>query len=136
MGRSNKVLIDTNVLIYMYEEKQDIFDKVKELIPQVEFFVLDKIYDEIEKVYKTKPMRKKLLLRYMGKLEASKKFQIIKVPEDVLARVYKYQQIDKLLIYFCNDYLIYTNDKVLKVKIKERRGKVITFKKQGGVVIE
>jgi len=134
MGRSNKVLIDTNILIYMYQNKKDIFDAVILLIPNAEFFVLDKVYDEIGKVFKDKPRKKEILLRYLQKVESKEKYKIIVVPNELLQKSERYKKIDNLLIYYSKDYIIYTNDRILKEKLKQKHTKIITLKTRGAII--
>lgn len=128
MARSNNILIDTNVLIYMYENKKDIFDYVKILIPDAKFFILDKVMDELSKVYKDKPRKLAIIKNYLEKLKDLGKFEILKVDEGILALSPKYQKIDNLLIYYSDKYLVYTNDRKLKDKIKLRKNRVLTLK--------
>jgi len=134
MARSNKILIDTNILMYMFDNRKDIFDAVTQIIPSADFYVLDKTYGEIDKVLKDKPQRKKLFIRYLKKLEDKEKYKIIKVPDEVLSRGERYLKIDNLLIYYCNNYIIYTNDRILKEKLKLRKAKIITLKTQGAIL--
>ncbi len=134
MGRSNKILIDTNILIYMYENQKDIFDAVTLLIPSAEFYVLDKTYTEIEKVFKDKPRRKEMLMRYLKKVEAKEKYKIIEVPNELSDKSERYLKIDNLLIYYSKDYIIYTNDRILKEKLKFKHAKIITLKTQGAIL--
>jgi rRNA-processing protein FCF1 len=134
MGRSNKILIDTNILIYMYENQKDIFDAVTVLIPEAEFYVLNKTYNEIEKVFKDKPRKKEMLIRYLKKVEAKGKYKIIDVPNEIVDKSERYQKIDNLLIYYSKDYIIYTNDRILKEKLKIKHAKIITLKTQGAIL--
>jgi len=134
MGRSNKILIDTNILIYMYENQKDIFDAVTLLIPSAEFYVLNKTYNEIEKVFKDKPRRKEMLMRYLKKVEVKGKYKIIEVPNELSDKSERYLKIDNLLIYYSKDYIIYTNDRILKEKLKFKHAKIITLKTQGAIL--
>ena len=134
MGRSNKILIDTNILIYMYENQKDIFDAVTLLIPSAEFYVLNKTYNEIEKVFKDKPRRKEMLMRYLKKVEVKGKYKIIEVPNELSDKSERYLKTDNLLIYYSKDYIIYTNDRILKEKLKFKHAKIITLKTQGAIL--
>lgn len=131
MGRLNDILIDTNVLIYMYTNKKDIFEFAKILIPNAKFYVLDKVIEELSKVYKDKPRKLQLLLNYLDKLKEVKAFKLLKVDEDIFRLSPKYTKIDNLLIYYSDNYLIYTNDKKLKDKIKLKKNKTLILKKNG-----
>lgn len=131
MVKLNNVLIDTNVLIYMYENKKDIFEDVKIVIPEANFFILDKVFDELSKVLKDKPSKLRLIKNYLNKLLDLKKFEILKVDKEIINKHPKYLKIDNLLIYYSNKYIVYTNDKKLKEKIKLRRNRVLVLKKTG-----
>ncbi|MDD3177986.1 MAG: PIN domain-containing protein [Candidatus ainarchaeum sp.] len=131
MVKLNKVLIDTNVLIYMYENKKDIFDEVNIIIPDAEFFILDKVFEELSKVLKNKPNKCRLIINYLKKLLDLNKFKILEVNSEIINKHPKFQKIDNLLIYFSNKYIIYTNDKKLKDKIKKFRNRVLVLKNNG-----
>ncbi len=119
------VIIDTNVLIYMYEHKRDIFEFAQNILANARFFVLDSSLKEIEHVYKGKPMKLKLLKAFLDKLEAAHKFEVLEVSPELHG---KYRNVDNLLIYFSNKYIIYTNDKILKSKIKKKGNTVLTLR--------
>lgn len=128
MQKLNKVLIDTNVLVYMYENKKDVFEFAQVVIPNAEFYILNKVYEELEKIFKQKPQKLKLIKKYLQKLENIKKIKTIDVLEEVAE---KNRTVDKLLIYYSKEFLIYTNDKELKKKINEKRKRVLTLKEKG-----
>ncbi len=128
MQKLNKILIDTNVLVYMYERKKDIFEFVEVVIPNAEFFVLDKTVEELEKVFKQKPLKLGQIKKYLKKLEEVKRIKTIIVQEELAQ---KNRTVDKLLIYYARDYIIYTNDKELKKKINERGKRVLILKENG-----
>lgn len=134
MERLNKILIDTNVLIYMYENKKDIFEECRLVITDPEFYVLDKVFQELEKVYKDKPNKLLLINRYLKKLKDAKKFKILDVDEKILALSPKYKKVDNLLIYYSNKYIIYTNDKNLKTKIRYKN-RVLTLRSKGVLLV-
>ncbi len=128
MAKLNKILIDTNVLVYMYENKKDVFDFAEVVIPDAEFFVLDKTYDELNKIFKKKPQKTKLIKKYLQKLELIKKIKKIFVSDEINNRC---RNVDNLLVYYSNEYLIYTNDKELKQRIKNKKRRVLTLKEKG-----
>lgn len=124
-NRVANIIIDTNVLVYMYESKRDIFDFVNSVFPYSSFFVLDKTIDELEKIYNERPRKLVLIKNYLKKLQDLKKFEILETKPEILE---KYKKVDRLLIYFSYKYIIYTNDKILKNKIKKRGNKVLTLR--------
>ena len=123
--RVANIIIDTNVLIYMYELERDVFEFALNVLPNGKFFVLDKSIIELEKVFKDKPRKLILLKNFIEKLISLKKFEILEVKNELFE---KYKKVDNLLIYFSNNYIIYTNDKILKNKIKKKGNKVLTLR--------
>ncbi|HNW06039.1 MAG TPA: PIN domain-containing protein [archaeon] len=123
--RVANVIIDTNVFIYMYELKKDIFEFALTVLPNAKFFVLSESFKEIEKVFSKKPRKLLNLKRYIEKLKELNKFEILEVDKSLLE---KYKKVDNLLIYFSNKYIIYTNDKILKSKIKKKGNRVLTLR--------
>ncbi|HOZ35525.1 MAG TPA: PIN domain-containing protein [archaeon] len=123
--RVANIIVDTNVFIYMYELKRDIFEFALTVLPNAKFFVLDESFKEIEKVYKDKPQKLKTLKNYIEKLKELNKFEILAVDKNLIER---YKKVDNLLIYFSNKYIIYTNDRILKAKIKKKGNRVLTLR--------
>jgi rRNA-processing protein FCF1 len=109
----------------MYELKRDVFEFALNVLPNGKFFVLDKSIIELEKVFKDKPRKLILLKNFIEKLISLKKFEILEVKNELFE---KYKKVDNLLIYFSNNYIIYTNDKILKNKIKKKGNKVLTLR--------
>lgn len=131
MEKSNKVLIDTNVLIYMYKSKRDIFEFVEKIIPDAKFYVLDETYTEIDYVFKNKVNKKRLFLNFLEKLHSANKFEILKVDKSIL----KKYKVDDILLYLSDEYIIYTNDRKLKEKIKNKNGRVFVLKEKSAVFV-
>jgi len=125
LDRLVNIIIDTNVLIYMYELKRDIFEFALNVLPNAKFFVLDQSIKEIEKVYKDKPRKLSILKNYLEKLKEKQKFEILEVDKSLIE---KFKKVDNLLIYFSSKYIVYTNDKILKSKIKKKGNKILTLR--------
>lgn len=123
--RVANIIVDTNVFIYMYELKRDIFEFALTVLPNAKFFVLDESFKEIEKVYSKKPRKLLTLKKYIEKLKELNKFEILAVDKSLIER---YKKVDNLLIYFSNKYIIYTNDRILKAKIKKKGNRVLTLR--------
>ncbi len=124
-NRKNKILIDTNVIVYMYEQKKDVFDFALKIITDAEFFILDKSIKELEKVYREKPRKLEQIKKFIDKLLLINQVKILETPKEVLEKIDK---VDKILIYFSKEYLIYTNDRKLKQKILEKNRRVLTLR--------
>lgn len=125
LSRATNIIIDTNVFIYMYEQKKDIFEFALTVLPNAKFFVLSETFKEIEKVYSKKPRKLTYIKKYIEKLKELNKFEIIEVDNSLIE---KYKKVDNLLIYFSYKYIIYTNDRILKSKIKKKGNKVLTLR--------
>ena len=122
--RKNEILIDTNVLVYMYENKKDIFEFAKNKISNAHFIVLDKTINELEKIYCDKVQKLKHIKQYLSKLEEINKFEIMNVSASLNSQ---YRNVDSLLVYFCKKYIIFTNDKKLKLRIKRKNGRILSL---------
>jgi len=124
-NRRNKILIDTNVIVYMFEQKKDVFDFAQKIITDAEFFILDKSIKELEKVYKEKPKKLEQINKFIDKLLIVNKMKILECSKEVLE---KFDKVDKILIYLSKEYLIYTNDRKLKEKILAKNRRVLTLR--------
>ncbi len=124
-NRRNKILIDTNVIVYMFEQKKDVFDFAQKIITDAEFFILDKSIKELEKVYKEKPKKLEQINKFIDKLLLVNKMKILECSKEVLE---KFDKVDKILIYLSKEYLIYTNDRKLKEKILAKNRRVLTLR--------
>ena len=124
-NRRNKILIDTNVIVYMFEQKKDVFDFAQKIITDAEFFILDKSIKELEKVYKEKPKKLEQINKFIDKLLIVNKMKILECSKEVLE---KFDKVDKILIYLSKEYLIYTNDRQIKEKILAKNRRVLTLR--------
>ena len=73
---------------------------------------------------------KRLFLNFR-KLHSANKFEILKVDKSIL----KKYKVDDILLYLSDEYIIYTNDRKLKEKIKNKNGRVFVLKEKSAVFV-
>ena len=113
-----KILLDTNFLLTTIRYKLHGLEEIKKKIP-AEFYVLSGTINEMENLSKKdKKIRNEYLL-------VSKMLQ----NEKAIGIKSKTENVDKELIELSNEYIIATNDKELRQKIRENGGKSIFIKK-------
>ncbi len=113
-----KILLDTNFLLTTIRYKLHGLEEIKEKTP-AEFYVLSGTIDEMENLSKKD---KKIKNEY---LLVSKMLQ----NEKAIGIKSKTENVDKELIELSGEYIIATNDKELRKKIRENGGKSIFIKK-------
>jgi len=112
-----KVLLDTNFLLTMVRYKIHGLEDIKAKIP-VEFYVLSGTIDELEGLAKDKKIRAEYAI--VKKILENNKAEGINS---------KMTKVDDELVENSKEYVIATNDKELRKRIKEFGGKSIYIKK-------
>ncbi len=113
-----KILLDTNFLLTTIRYKLYGLSEIKKNIP-AEFYVLSGTIDELEVISKKD---KKIRAEYLLVEKMLKNEKAIGIKS-------KTENVDKELLELSNEYVIATNDKELRRKIRERGGKSIFIKK-------
>ena len=124
MGKSFKVILDTNFLLTMVRYKIHAINEIKNQIP-VDFFVLSGIIDEMQGLSKEKKIKKEVAI--ITKILEANKVQGIKS---------QLPNVDDELVSLSKEYVIATNDKELRKRIREFGGKTIYIKKLTTVDLE
>jgi len=130
------VLFDTNFFLLPEQFKIDIFEQSKELLNTQEpiFIIFDKTINELEKLTKTNSKHSlaakigMLLLKKQEKSTNNDKLIIVNTNNET-------NYVDKLIIYHKNylnienyeNFYIATQDKSLKLKLKEENTKLIVL---------
>ncbi len=113
-----KVMLDTNFLLTMIRYKIHALDEIKSQIP-TEFFVLSGVLGEMNALGKND---KKIRTEVAIAKEIINKNNV-KIIESTM------ENVDNELIQLSSDYVIATNDKALRIKVKQNGGKTIFVKK-------
>jgi rRNA-processing protein FCF1 len=113
-----KVLLDTNFLLTMIRYKIHALDEIKSQIPS-SFFVLSGVLGEMNTLGKhDKKIKKEVAI---AKEIINK--NNVKIIQSTI------ENIDNELIQLSRDYVIATNDRELRIKVKKNGGKTIFVKK-------
>jgi len=123
-----KILLDTNFLLIPAQFNVDIFTEIDRImLTNYKIYILDKTIDELEKL--TKDPKQKLRDRNAAKLGLqlikAKKINIIKTNEDLL--------VDDLIVKLQKDYIIATQDMILKKRLKT---KTIVLRQKKHLIIQ
>ena len=124
MGKSFKVILDTNFLLTMVRYKIHAISEISSQIP-TDFFVLSGIIDEMKVLSKEKKIRK----------EVSIVTQILE-KNNVQGIQSKLKNVDDELVSLSKEYIVATNDKELRKRIREFKGKTIFIQKLTTVNLE
>ncbi len=127
-----KIILDTNFLLIPALFKVDIFEEIKRICDfQYELCVLDKTLDELEKVIQTtkKGKDKEAAKLAMGLIK-SKHINIIET-ESI-------KNVDDLILDLLNqgDYIVATQDKALKDKIRAKNAQIIVLRQKNHLKLE
>jgi rRNA-processing protein FCF1 len=109
-----KVLLDTNFLLTMVRQKIHGLEEIKGKVP-VEFFTLSRVLYEIKGLSKGN----KKIQNESRIVEQVLKNNNVKVIDSML------EDVDSELVNMSKEYVIATNDKFLRKRIKEAGGKTI-----------
>ncbi len=117
-----KIILDTNFLLTALKFKVDIFSEINRICDfNYKIFVLDKNLDELKNI---KVKESKLALA----LILSKNLNIIKTKKD--------KNVDNLILDLANnDYIVATQDKLLKQKLKQKNIKIITLRQKKYLIL-
>lgn len=113
-----KIILDTNFLLIPAQFKVDIFSEIERIInDKYQLFILKGTVDELNKIIE-KRKKGKSAAKLALKLIKAKGLKILDINQ---------KPVDKILINLSKEYIIATQDKELKKKIKS---KIILRKKQ------
>lgn len=127
------ILVDTSILLKIFESKKDLFELLKEKILKnnVVFLVLKEVYDELLKLSKgnsNKALNAKTALKFLNTLKKQKSLKILDEPLN-----YSYNYTDDIILEYAskNNFPIFTQDFGLVKKAKQKNLKVYYYKKKG-----
>ncbi|MFA5764348.1 MAG: hypothetical protein WC915_06080 [archaeon] len=113
-----KVILDTNFLLTMIRYKIHAIDEINSQIP-AEFFTLSGILGELNALGKSDKKIKKEVAIAKEIINKNN----VKIIESTM------ENVDNELITLSSDYVIATNDRELRIKVKKNGGKTIFVKK-------
>lgn len=125
MAGKIKILLDTNFLLTIVRHKLHGLEQIKEKLP-AEFYTLSRVLYELKGLGKTdKKVKKEAAI-----VEQMLKNNGVKVLDS------KLEDVDKELISLSKEYVIATNDKELRKRVREAGGKTIYVRSLTYVEVE
>ena len=115
--KTNKVVIDTNALIYAVQKKRDLFEDLTKYLGSFEIIVLERVKEELERKAAA-----------TGKTKANAKIAMEMLDKMRIVEFEKAgKSTDDLIIDYAeeNDAHVYTYDKKLKQKCNKKRLKLV-----------
>ncbi|HIJ97884.1 TPA: PIN domain-containing protein [archaeon] len=115
--KTNKVVIDTNALIYAVQKKRDLFEDLTKYLGSFEIIVLERVKEELERKAAA-----------TGKTKANAKIAMEMLDKMRIVEFEKAgKSTDDLIIDYAeeNDAYVYTYDKKLKQKCNKKRLKLV-----------
>ncbi|MBI3031923.1 hypothetical protein HYY69_00470 [Candidatus Woesearchaeota archaeon] len=111
MPDGKKILLDTNFLLIPGSLGVDIFRELENTCNfNYELYVLDKSLEELKKIVEQQTGKDKQAAQLALKLVQAKKIKILTIPSQ--------DYVDDILVHLKDEYIIATQDKDLKRKLK------------------
>jgi uncharacterized protein len=123
-----KILLDTNFLLIPAQFKVDIFSEIDRIVDEpYKLYILEKTIDELNKIIKEQKSRHKEAANIALKLIKQKGLNTIKNSTNY--------SVDDIIVDIADDYVVATQDKELKKRLKEKNIKIITLRAKKYLVI-
>lgn len=118
-----KILLDTNILLSPYQFNIDIFSELDKL-GKNQLYILDRTLQELKKIIEKKKLKHKKAAKLALSLIKFKKIKITKTQSK--------KQTDDLILEIAKKqkYIVATQDKLLKQKLKKNKIKIITLRQK------
>ncbi len=120
------IILDTNFLLVPAEMNVDIFTEISRIFrDKVQFFILDKSLEELDKVAEKGRQKEKLAVKMTKSLLKTQNIKILICDHE--------GSVDDILVKLSKNYIIATQDKELKRRIQHnilsvRQKKYVMFK--------
>jgi rRNA-processing protein FCF1 len=122
-----KIVLDTNFLLIPFTLKVDIFQGIKLIMDdRYELYIIDKTIDELNIILNTKK----------GKTKQAAKFALELVKKNKLKKLKsKTDYVDEAILGLDKDYIVATQDKLLKQKLKKQARKLIVLRQKSHLIL-
>ena len=134
-----KILLDTNFLLIPTAFNVDIFSEFYRLFPINQLFILDESINELNSIILNQKGKYKQQAKIGLQMLKKYKISIIKTEKHINAykSTSKILDVDDLIIQIAikNGYMVATQDKGIKVKIKKYNKKSITLRQKKYLII-
>lgn len=122
MAMEKKILLDTNFVVAPFQMSVSVFDQLEKLYPEADIYTLEDVIQEAKSIESG---------RYGDLVEKLVEIQDIEVLETEGEG-----EVDDLLVDLCDEFLIATNDKELKNRIKGERRPVMIVRGKDHLEVE
>lgn len=127
MEQQAKIAVDTNMLFAQEQFKVRIVEEIQGILHNAKIFVPMQVLEELEKLEgKSKRLEKQARIAR----------QVLKEEKIGKIKVFAENADKALLLLSKKGFIIATNDKALRKKIKESNGKCITLRKKKYLILE
>ncbi|MBW3015051.1 nucleotide-binding protein [Candidatus Woesearchaeota archaeon] len=126
MQKITKIILDTNFLLIPFQFKVDIFEELAKICDfKYKLYIVDKTLDELEKVSGTAK-------KGFDKKSAKLALKLIKTKDINIITTAKHKDVDNLILDLIKeqDYIVATQDKPLKARLKENNAKRIILRQK------
>ena len=123
-----QIILDTNFLLIPSKFRVDIFEEIHRLCSfKYSLCIIDRTLDELRSI--TKPLKEKMHAKLAMKLINAYKINILKTEKD--------GDVDSLILQTVNkqDFIVATQDKFLKKKLKSGGIPVITLRQKQYLIV-
>jgi len=125
-----KILLDTNFLLIPVQFRLDIFSEICNICNfNYKLYILDKTIGELNNIMEKQKGKSKEAAKLALKLIKLKKVNIIKTKENLTVDNLMLKKADK-------NYIVATQDKLLKKQLKIRQIPIITLRQKKRLILE
>lgn len=117
-----KVLLDTNFLVAPFQFSFDVFDEIERLYPGCDLYTLD------EAVHEARSIEGGKYIELVEKLLETQDIEVMETEGE--------GNVDDLMLELSGDYLVATNDKELKRRIKDEGSAVLIIRSGSHLEVE
>lgn len=118
----DKILLDTNFLVAPFQMSVSVFDQLEQLYPEAQIYTLEDVIQEAKSIESG---------RY-GELVQ----KLIEQQEVEVLETEGEGEVDDLLVELCDEFLVATNDKELKDRIKAQGRPVMIVRSKDHLEVE
>ena len=123
-----KILLDTNFLLAVFELKIDIFAEIARVCDfPYTLFILDRTLEEVENLIKSSLLSKRQVAK--GAL------QLIKIKKIQILPTHDLRSVDDILVDM-DGSIVATNDVVLKRRLRQKGMQILTIRQKKYVILE
>ena len=122
MKMKKKIILDTNFLVAPFQMSVSVFDQLEKLFPEAEIYTLEDIIQEAKSIESG---------RYgdlVTKLVDQQEVEVLETEGN--------GEVDDLLVQLCDEFLVATNDKELKQRIKDEGRPVMIVRGKDHLEVE